>query len=360
MSANFVSPTLAIERPAFGQFARQVACIRTSDLVGALQEQQQYGGKIGEILCRGNLLTNSQRLEALRLQSRWVATALAGDMLSGTLPYATFLSVCMPAFNEANNIRSTLEAATVVLPELVDRFELVVVDDGSSDGTASEVEKFGQETGAPVRLIQHPVNRGYGAAVTSGLRAASGELVMFTDADGQFNLLDLPPFLAAMEQHDVAIGYRFDRAEKGIRKLNSWAWTKLVSCLLNIQVRDLDCAFKLFRRKLLDRLQLSAQGAVINAEIMTQCAGLDLNVCQLPVMHYPCYFGMQTGANLRVIARAFQELPRMLRYRFLSDRKVETLPSAGLSLVRQDPTKQQEKSSQDLKPHLKNLRRKIS
>src|SRR5262245_24110186 len=231
----------------------------------------------------------------------------------------------MPAYNEADNIEDTLRAACAILPEVVERFEVVIVNDGSRDETGKEVERFARSD-PHVRLVSHPQNRGYGAAVTTGLRAARGDLVMFTDSDGQFSLLDLPRFLARLPGHDVVAGYRYQRADKWHRLLNAWAWGRMIRLLLGTRVRDLDCAFKLFRREVIDRLTLTATGAAINAEIMAQCARGRARVIELPVRHFPRYHGAPTGAALRVIARAFRELPRMWKYR--------TGPAPKLNLAR--------------------------
>ena len=300
------------ERPLYGQFIRSMASVSSEDLDSCLEQQQKAGGRLGDILCERGLIDTYHRQEALREQARWVARALQGDIAPTVLPYPARLSLCMPAFNEGENLDSTLECALICLPEFVEDFEIIVVDDGSKDNTADVVQRWANDD-QRVRLVSHKVNRGYGAAVTTGLRAATGDLVMFTDSDGQFSLLDLPVFLGEIANHDLVIGYRFDRAERGLRRVNAWAWTRLIRFMLGVQVRDLDCAFKLFRRETLDQLQLSATGAAINAEIMTQCFERQFQIRELPVAHFPCYFGTQTGANLRVIIRAFKELRALKR-----------------------------------------------
>lgn len=314
MGRQFGHKHAALDRPLFGQFLRQVAGLRSAQIEGALAKQRQSGGRVGAILERQKLVDHDQCVEALRRQARWVAHTVHADITPHGLPYPTFLSLCMPAYNEADNIELTLESACVILGEFVDRFEIVVVDDGSRDATSEKVSQFA-ERDARVRLIRHEGNRGYGAAVSTAMKAAAGSLVMFTDSDGQFNLLDLPQFLSEIDTHDLVIGYRFDRADSAMRKLNAWAWTKLVGVMFGLQVRDLDCAFKLFRRSVLDQLELSMTGAAINAQIMAECVGQGFRIRELPVMHYPCYAGEQTGARPDVIVRAFRELYKLRRHR---------------------------------------------
>jgi hypothetical protein len=307
---------LELERPLFGQVVRQVVPLSSEVLEDCLQEQRRVGGQVGlgQIMRARGLITRAQIGQVLQLQARWVARALRGDLGDGAFPYRTFLSVCLPAYNEAANIEDTLDAACAMLPEFLDRFEVVVVDDGSQDDTGAVVTHYSQRD-PRVRLVRHEINRGYGAAVSSGLRAARGDLVFFTDADGQFSLLDLPQFLVRLRDHDAVIGYRYRRADPWHRRFNAWSWNRLIRCLLGVRVRDLDCAFKLFRRELVERLHLTSSGAAINAEILVQCFRGGVRLCELPVAHYPRCHGAPTGAAFRVILRAFRELPQLWKYR---------------------------------------------
>jgi Glycosyl transferase family 2 len=303
---------IALERPLFGQFARQVVRLPSEQLETCLAQQDQAGGRLSEIFRARGLLTREGIARVLQLEARWVATAMQADMRASAFPYRAFLSLCLPAYNEESNIEDTLDAACAILPEFVQRFEVVVVDDGSKDRTGEVVARYVQ--GEPrVRLVRHEQNRGYGAAVASGLRAAKGDLVAFTDSDGQFSLLDLPQLLTGLEGYDVVIGYRHRRADHWVRRLNAWGWNQLIRFLLGVRVRDLDCAFKLFRAKVVDRLQLTATGAAINAEILVQCVRGGAKIRETPVSHYPRLHGAPTGAALRVIWQAFRELPRLWR-----------------------------------------------
>jgi hypothetical protein len=280
-----------------------------------LEHQRHWGGRLGDILCKRELLTRTQVRELLQLQGRHIGESIQAHEGSCGFPYPTFLSVCMPAYNEAENIEDTLDAACAILPQFVERFEVVVVDDGSKDNTA---EIVGRYAGAEpcVRLVRHEQNRGYGAAVTTALRAAEGDHIAFTDSDGQFSLLDLPQLLVRLKQYDVIVGYRYKRADPWHRKVNAWAWGRLIRFLLGVRVRDLDCAFKIFPRQVVRALALTATGAGINAEILAQCVRSGLTIGETPVNHYPRIHGAPTGAALRVILKAFRELPRMLKYRF--------------------------------------------
>lgn len=299
------------DRPKFGELAGRFG-IPANAIESALAEQRAGGGRLGQILVRRKILAADQVRTILGWQAHWVATA-AWQELQTRLPRPGRLSLCLPAFNEQHAIGDTLGAALAILPSFVEQFEVIVVDDGSRDETAGRVNAWAARDDR-VRLISHPANRGYGAAVASGLRAATGDLVMFADSDGQFDLLDVAGLLGRLQDHDLAIGYRWRRAEVGRRRLNAWAWGALVGLVLGVRVRDLDCAFKLFRRETLDQLELTATGACINAEIMVQCVQAGKHYVETPVNHFPRLGGAATGSNLNVIARAFRELPKLRRY----------------------------------------------
>lgn len=311
-----MSSLLEMERPLFGQLVRQVVELPSSVLDDCLRQQRQEHGRLGlgQIMRQRGLITRAHVTEVLRMQARWVATALRGDLGLAAFPYPAHLSLCLPAYNEEANIEDTLDAACAILPEFTEQFEVVVVDDGSRDETSDRVAAYGRHD-PRVRLVRHSHNRGYGAAVTSALRAARGELLVFTDADGQFSLLDLPNLLVRLRDCDAVFGYRYRRADPWHRRFNAWAWNRLIRACLGVRVTDLDCAFKLFRRPVIEHLHMTSTGAAINAEILVQCVRGGVRFQEVPVAHYPRTQGSPTGAAWRVIARAFRELPQLWKYR---------------------------------------------
>ena len=217
------------------------------------------------------------------------------------------VSVFFPCYNEEGNVRRTVENALGVLEKLNADFELIVVDDGSSDGTGRIADEMAGRD-KRIKVVHHPHNLGYGAALRSGFAAATKELIFYTDGDGQFDMNEMPPLLPLMEQWDIASCYRLNRRDPLIRKINAWAWTKLVGIVFGLRVRDVDCAFKLYKREIFDRIKLSSTGALIDAEILARAAGKGYRITQKGVHHYPRTAGVQTGAKPRVILRAFKEL----------------------------------------------------
>ncbi len=314
VSLPTTGPSVRTETPPFGVFARKMFALPESSIQHCIEVQQRQGGKLGAQLVREGHLCPAQVFEVLSEQAEWVARLHAGDLSTGRFPIATPFSLCMPCYNEAEVIEDWLQTCLAILPAFLEEFEIVVVDDGSSDGTADAIARV-TERDSRVRLVQHSQNKGYGAAVTRALRACEGELICMVDGDGQFNLLDLPRLLVKANEADVVIGYRFDRADTRMRKINAKSWNHLIRLLLGVRVNDLDCAFKLFPRWVVDQFQLTSQGACISAEMVVQCVRSGLVICQVPVNHHPRYHGAATGANLKVVMKAFRELPTLMRYR---------------------------------------------
>ena len=301
--------------PRFGHLAHVHFGVDREEIDACLQEQRETGCRIGEALRARGLLDREQTRFILQTQARWTVAAAQAVGSPCEFPLATSLSLCMPAFNEADNIEDVLDAACAILPEFVEDFEIVVVNDGSQDATAEILANYAQNE-PRLRVVTHPENRGYGAALTSALKASRYELACILDSDGQFSLLNLPELLMRSCDSDVVIGYRKKRADPRIRLLNAWAWNRLMRVLLGVSVRDLDCAFKLFRRETVQDLSLTSRGACISAEILVQCVRNRLKIAQVGVDHYPRSHGAPTGAALKVIGRAFGELPRLMKYRW--------------------------------------------
>lgn len=226
----------------------------------------------------------------------------------------TSLSIVLPCFDEAAAIGGVVEAALAAGRGLVPQLEILVVDDGSRDATAEVVEALCARH-PEVRLLRHGTNRGYGAALRTGFSAARYEHVFFTDGDGQFDLGDLARLHALALRYDVVSAYRHARRDPWARVLNGLAWTLLTNVLLGSDVRDVNCAFKLFPRQLLDEADLRSEGALLSAELLSEARRLGYSIGQLPVAHLPRRAGRATGADPVVIGRAFRELADLVARR---------------------------------------------
>lgn len=225
------------------------------------------------------------------------------------------LTFVLPAFNEGSNIQRSIGAAKAALCRLVDQgridaWEIIVVDDGSTDSTADAV----QDLGVPeVRLVRHRRNRGYGAALRSGFRAARGRLVFFTDADLQFNADEIDRLLPWVAEYDIVAGYRSPRQDPWMRRANAAAWGMALYGAFGLEINDVNCAFKLFKREVIEELEIDSEGAFVNAEILLKASQRGFRIKQVPVSHFARTAGTQTGAHPKVVLRAFVELARFYR-----------------------------------------------
>lgn len=233
------------------------------------------------------------------------------------VPLPGSLSLVLPAYNETHNIEGLVRRALAVLPRYTDDFEIIIVNDGSRDGSREIIDGLAREDGR-VCAVHHPRNRGYGAALRSGFRASSREYVMFMDADHQFDIADIRLLSPFVPLFDIVAGFRMERSDPMHRRINAEVFNIAVRVLFGVHLRDLDCAFKIFRGDLLRSLHLTSSGALINAEIQAQLRRQGATLVQVGVPHHPRRAGQATGGSMRVITRAMRETVvlwlRMHRY----------------------------------------------
>lgn len=234
-----------------------------------------------------------------------------GDVMSGTLVASPGtwdgVTVVMPAYREEANLAGTVDDMLGTLAGIGEQHVVVIVNDGSSDRTGEIADDLAARHPGRVRVVHHEVNKGYGAAMRTGIAAALEQTdsawLFLTDSDGQFRGEQLPEFLAAArtERADAVIGFRPRRADPMMRKINAWLWTQASRILLGVGVRDIDCAYKLIGRRVLDGVALYGDAALISPEILMRIQGRGARILQRPVSHYPRLHGEQTGAKLSVI-----------------------------------------------------------
>jgi len=246
---------------------------------------------------------------------------MADRPVSSARPRVKALSFFFPAHNEAENIEALVAEALQELPAFADEFEIIAVDDGSTDATPEIADRLAASD-PRIRAVHHAVNQGYGAAVRSGLRAARFDLVAFTDGDRQFKVADLGRLLDRMahaDSPDVIAGYRKKRADPFIRTAYARAYRLALNIFFRLGVRDVDCAFKLFKRSALQGVRLESGGAFMSAELLIKLRQRGRKIAEVGVPHYPRVAGSPTGAKPSVIFRAVRDFWR-LRIRLWTNR----------------------------------------
>lgn len=236
-------------------------------------------------------------------------TKAEGTYHASPLTAQSTISVVLPAYNEEENVGQAVQSVLEVMNSITPHYEVIVVDDGSRDRT-SEVVRELAASHPQVRLIRHEVNQGYGGALTSGFKAATRELIFFTSSDNQYDVGEIKKLLPFIATADLVIGYRAHRQDPFIRRLFAWGWNTLVNLLFGYVARDIDCAFKLFKREVLSHVPIASRGAMIDTELLVGAKRRGFSIVEVPVSHFPRLAGSQTGANIRVILRAFRDLVR--------------------------------------------------
>jgi glycosyltransferase involved in cell wall biosynthesis len=217
------------------------------------------------------------------------------------------ISAFFPAYNEEANITALAEKTSKVLSGICEDYEVIIVNDGSRDKTG-EVAAALAARDRHIVAINHEKNMGYGAAVKTGMYATKFEWVFFTDGDGQFDVSEIGLLVKLTDRYDFVNGFRIKRADGFMRKLNAFAWGTMVKLLFNFHVKDVDCAFKLFKKEILDRAKIESEGALVSTELLAKTKKMGYKIGEVGVHHYPRTAGTQTGAKLKVILRAFGEL----------------------------------------------------
>ncbi len=224
------------------------------------------------------------------------------------------LSIFFPAYNEEANIKKTVEEALKVAKSVTDNYEVLVVNDGSGDDTARIVQEIVKKD-PHVRLINHAQNQGYGAALMSGFMNATKGWIFFSDADLQFDLSEIEKLIEKTDKYDVVLGYRKKRNDPFMRLLNAKGWNVLNRLFFGLKVKDIDCAFKLFRADAIKPIlhEIESRGAMISAELLVRLHRAGYEFAEVGVNHYPRTAGSATGAKPSVIVRAFKEMAMVYR-----------------------------------------------
>ncbi len=238
------------------------------------------------------------------------ASAGAGAVAGSTAKRVEELSFFFPAHNEEANLEALVDEALGALPELAEKFEIIAVDDGSRDRTPAIADELAAKHPGVFRVVHHPTNLGYGAALRSGFGATRFGLIAFIDGDRQFRVADvgrLTERLAAADAPDVVVGYRIGRADPLIRRWYARIYHFSNRIFFGVRVRDIDCACKLFKREALVPVRISSGGAFFTAELLIKLRYEGRKLAEVGVPHYPRIAGSQTGARPKVVLRAVRD-----------------------------------------------------
>lgn len=240
------------------------------------------------------------------------------------------LSIVLPAYNEEPNVVAAVEEVSKVAQTLNLDYEIILVNDGSRDRTG-EIARTQLAPRIPnFRLVEHFPNRGYGGALKAGFAAATKELIAFTPADQQFVFSEIQRLLDKLTPDMTLVsGWRVNRQDPLIRRLNGMGWNLVVRILFGKLIHDIDCGFKVFRRDVLSHIHVESNGAMIDTEMLSEMRARGYKMTDVPVTHLPRRAGSPTGANLKVILKAFRDLFkfRLRLWRELRDERRQTVDS---------------------------------
>jgi glycosyltransferase involved in cell wall biosynthesis len=217
------------------------------------------------------------------------------------------LSIFFPFWNEEENIERVVSAAIPVAENISETWEIIMVDDGSTDNTAKIARKLAEKD-KRLRLISYSPNRGYGSALKEGFKNSKYEIIVFNDGDGQFDFSEVTRFIDKIDSCDIVIGFRKKRRDNLKRHvlmnlLKVWDFV-----FFGFYFSDIDCGFKMFKKEAVEELlPLRSEGAMITTEILAKSKIKKLKMREVEVTHYPRKFGAETGGNMYVVVRAILE-----------------------------------------------------
>lgn len=237
------------------------------------------------------------------------------------------ISVFFPAYNDAGTIASLVVLADRTLRELTDDYEVIVVNDGSSDHTSHVLSEL-ESVYPKLRVVEHPANRGYGSALRTGFANASKDLIFYTDGDAQYDVRELRKLVRMMTgEIDVVNGYKISRSDPFHRILIGNIYCRIVKLAFGIRIRDVDCDFRLIRRESFNRIRLSSASGTICVEMIKSLQDAGLRFAECPVHHYHRAYGKSQFFNFRRLFKTLTDLSR-LWWRLVIRREVQLVHPA--------------------------------
>ena len=223
------------------------------------------------------------------------------------------ISIILPALNEEGNIEAAIQDIQLYFHSREEKYEIIVINDGSTDSTGDIAERMAKENGF-VRVVHHPTNKGYGSALKEGFENSKYKYVFFTDSDRQFDIkgLDILLPLIKTDAVEIIIGYRLKRKDPFLRRFLSWGYNSLVGYLFDLNVKDIDCAFKIFRKDIFSKIEIESKNFFVNTEVLAKAMYFGFNVLEVGVPHFPRTAG-KTTVTLKHIPLTLIELYRIFK-----------------------------------------------
>ena len=221
------------------------------------------------------------------------------------------ISVFFPAYNDEGSIAKLVHEAFAALPQLADDYEVIVVNDGSRDGTAAVLDGLARAL-PRLRVVHHPRNRGYGGALRSGFESATKDLIFYTDGDGQYDVREMKKLIPLMtEEVDVVNGYKLKRSDDRRRIVLGAIYKFLARVMFRLPIRDVDCDFRLMRRSAIQSIELTSTSGVVCTEMVYKLRAAGCRFTETPVHHYPRLHGQSQFFTLRRVARTGYDFFRL-------------------------------------------------
>ena len=223
------------------------------------------------------------------------------------------ISIILPALNEEGNIEAAIQDIQLYFHSREEKYEIIVINDGSTDSTGEIADRLVKENGS-VRVIHHSINKGYGSALKEGFENSKYKYVFFTDSDRQFDIkgLDILLPLIKTDAVEIIIGYRIKRKDPFLRRFLSWGYNSLVGYLFDLNVKDIDCAFKIFRKDIFSKIEIESKNFFVNTEVLAKAMYFGFNVLEVGVPHFPRTAG-KTTVTLKHIPLTLIELYRIFK-----------------------------------------------